>query len=74
MLLAQELAAIHKTEQIIGKFHACIESYLTKKETLSNATYLAMLRATEKEIIAAQGLEESRALHNRTRQLLLETV
>lgn len=72
LTLTQELAMTDRVAAIVDKFNACIEAYLQKKDTLSNATYLAIFRATEKEIIAAQGLEESRALHNRIRAMLLE--
>ncbi len=55
----------------IHKINACIETYVSKFGTISSATFFAILRTTESEVIRTCQVPDNRMVRNNLRAYLL---
>ena len=56
----------------IHKVKVCLETYINKFGTVSNATVLTIIKTTENEVIRACQLPDTRMIHNNLRMYILD--
>jgi len=56
----------------IHKVRTCLETYIDKFGTVSNATVVTVLRTTENEVIRTCQLPDTRMIHNNLRMYILD--
>jgi predicted transcriptional regulator len=56
----------------IHKVRTCMETYINKFGSISNATFFAIVRTTETEVIKQCQLPDTRMIHNNLRMYILD--